>query len=370
MRKTRLYYTLMAILMGIIIGAIFLAILGFSPLEAYKTLILGSLGSPKYISWTIVEAVPIILTGISVAFAYNTGVFNIGAEGQYIVGSIGAITAAVVLDLPPIIHPIVCLLAGVLMGVIWGGLVGLFKAKRGVNEVISSIMLNWIGFYLSNYMLTLPFLRKPDSNYSYNVPQSASIRILDQWKRSDAGIEVLKENDFLRDILNPPVHMGIFIAIIVAFLVVFLLRRTTLGYQLKAVGFNKDAAEYGGISISKNTILAMAISGGIAGLAGAVQVLGVSHNIGILAGQQGYGFNGIAVALIAGISPLACIPAGILFAALTYGGGKLNSRMGLPSEIISILIGLIVLFVAMPKLMDLIRGIFDRKKTKEGETNG
>lgn len=360
----------MSVFLGIVVGAIFLLVLGFNPLEAYKTLILGALGRPKYISWTIVEAVPIILTGIAVAFAFQTGVFNIGAEGQYIVGSLGATMAAVALDLPPIIHPIVSLLAGAAMGALWGGLVGFFKAKRGVNEVISSIMLNWIGFYLSNYMLTFAFLRKPDSNYSYDIADTASIRILDQWKRSEEGLAFLKDNPLLRDVLNPPLHWGILLAILIALLAVFILKKTSLGYQLKAVGFNRDAAEYGGIDISKNIILAMAISGGIAGLAGAVQVLGVSQRIGILAAQQGYGFNGIAVALIAGNSPLAAIPAGLLFATLTYGGGKLNSRMDLPSEIISILIGLIVLFVAMPKLMDMIKHFFAKRKGEGGENNG
>lgn len=358
----------MSILLGFIVGAIILAIIGISPLEAYKVLILGAFGRPKYIAWTIVEAVPIILTGIAVAFAFNTGVFNIGVEGQYIVGSIGAVIAGVVLNLPPVIHGIVALLCGLLCGAIWGGLVGLFKAKRGVNEVITSIMLNWVAFYLSNYLLSKPFLRKPDSNYSFDIQNSASIRILGNWKVSEAGREYLMNHDFIREILNPPVHWGIFLAIIIAIIAWFILKKTTLGFELKAVGFNRDAAEYGGIDISKNIITSMALSGAFSGLAGAVMVLGVSQNIGILAGQQGYGFNGIAVALIAGSSPIACIPSGILFAALNYGGGKLNSQLDTPSEIINIVIGIIVLFIAMPKLMDLIRNIIKSPKSnRKGE---
>ncbi|MDD7362802.1 MAG: ABC transporter permease [Peptoniphilus sp.] len=362
--KRMLYYTVMSVFLGLVVGAIILLIVGVNPLEAYKVMILGAFGKPKYISWTIVEAVPIILTGIAVAFAFQTGIFNIGAEGQFIVGSLGAVIVGVAVDMPPVIHAIVALLAGIVCGGVWGALVGVFKAKRGVNEVISSIMLNWIAFYFSNYMLTKSFLRKPDSNYSFNIQPSASIRFLGEWKRSEAGRAILKENDFLRGILNPPVHWGILIAIVVAILVWFILKKTTLGYELKAVGFNRFAAEYGGIDIKKNTVISMAISGAMAGLAGAVQVLGVAGNIGLLATQQGYGFNGIAVSLIAANHPIACIPSGILFAALTYGGGKLNSALHTPSEIINIVIGIIVLFIAMPQFMELIRKKFSFNKSK------
>ena len=168
--------------------------------------------------------------------------------------------------------------------------------------------------------------------------------------------------------MNPPVHWGILLAIVVAIAVWFILKKTSLGYELKAVGYNKFAAEYGGINISKNVMISMAVSGAIAGLAGAVQVLGVQGNIGLLAAQQGYGFNGIAVSLIAANHPIACIPAGILFAALSYGGGKLNSAMKTPSEIINIVIGIIVLFIAMPRFMDWIRNKFAAKKQGGGET--
>lgn len=365
--KRKLYYTMMSIVLGLIVGAVILLIVGVNPLEAYKVMILGAFGKPKAISWTVVEAVPIILTGIAVAFAFQTGIFNIGAEGQFIVGSLGAAIVGVTINLPPVIHGIVALLAGIVCGMIWGGIVGALKARRGVNEVISSIMLNWIAFYFSNYMLTQSFLRKPDSNYSFDVQPSASIRFLGEWKRSEAGRAVLRENDLLRGLLNPPVHWGILLAVIVAVVVWFVLKKTTLGYQLKAVGFNRFAAEYGGIDIKRNTIISMAISGAMAGLAGAVQVLGVSENIGLLAAQQGYGFNGIAVSLIAANHPIACIPSGILFAALSYGGGKLNSALNTPSEIINIVIGIIVLFIAMPQFMEWIRAKFKANKIEGGE---
>ncbi len=363
--KKRLLMTFLAILGGVVVGAIILGAIGKNPLEAYKVILVGALGSPKNVTWTVVQAVPIILTGIGVAFAFNTGLFNIGAEGQYIIGSLGAVIAGIFLPLPPGIHGLVALLIGGLCGAIWGGLVGLIKAKFGVNEVITSIMLNWIGYYFSNWILEFSFLRKPASDNSFNIAKSASIRILGAWKTSGAGRAFLKQNHFLRDILNPPVHWGILVAIIAAIAAWYILHKTTLGYQLKAVGFNKDAAEYGGINIQKNVVRAMAISGFFAGLAGATTVLGVAHNVGVLHAQQGYGFNGIAVALIAANSPLACIPAGLLFSGLNYGGGKLNSMLHTPSEVVKIVIGVIVLFVAMPRFFEILAGFFKGRHPKQ-----
>ncbi len=369
MKKTnKLLLTLISVLLGLIIGAIVLALTGVNPIEAYKVIILGAVGQPKYIAWTITRAVPIILTGISVAFAFRTGLFNIGAEGQFVVGTIGAVIGGILFDLPPVLHAIAAILMGVLFGAVWGGLVGLFKAKFKVNEVISSIMLNWIALYLNNYVLTFASIRMPEADNSYSIAKSASIKILGNWKGTDAGIEFIRNNKLLGGFLSAPVNWGIVIAIVVAFVAYYILKNTTLGYQLKAVGFNRDAAEYGGIDIKKNIITAMMISGAIAGLAGATQVLGVTENISILAGQQNFGFDGIAVALIAGNAPLACILSGLFFAGLKYGGTKLN-LINTPSEIVNIIIGIIVLFVAMPMLIDMIRNgigkIFKKDIPKE-----
>lgn len=351
-KNKRFIYTIISIVLGILIGSVILMANHINPIEAYKVVFFGAIGKPKYISWTIVQAVPIVLTGISVAFAFQTGLFNIGAEGQYIVGTIGALVTGLLLPLPPVIHPIVCLLCGALLGAVWGGIVGYFKAKFKVNEVISSIMLNWIAFYFSNYILSFSAIKPINSDNSYNILPTASIRILNNWKTSDAGIEFLSQHKILKEILNPPVHFGIFIAIIVAIVIWYILKRTTLGYQLKAVGFNADAAEYGGINIGKNIVTSMGISGLISGLAGAITVLAVSENISMMSAQQGYGFSGMAVALIAGNSPIGCIPAGLLYAGLTYGGGKLTT-IGANTEIIKIIIGVIILFIAMPKLLDV-----------------
>lgn len=363
MKRNRFLYTVLAIILGILIGSIILLVSGTNPIEAYKVIFFGAFGKPKYISWTIVKAVPLIFTGLSVAFAFNTGLFNIGAEGQYIVGSIGALVVGLLVDLPPVLHGLVALLAGALCGYIWGAIVGILKAKFEVNEVISSIMMNWIGFYLSNYLLSFPILRNIESDNSYSIKNTASIKILGAWKTSEAGRAVLANNKFIRDILNPPVNFGIIIAIVAALVIWYVLKKTTLGYELRAVGFNDKAAEYGGISINKSIVTSMGIAGILAGLAGAITVLGVSGNIGIMAGQEGYGFDGMAVALIAGNNPLGTIPAALLYAGLTYGGGKLTT-IGTYSEVVKIIVGIMILFIAMPKLLDMIR-FFSNKWSKK-----
>ena len=366
MKRNRFLYTILAIVLGILIGSIILLLSGTNPVEAYKVIFLGAFGKPKYISWTIVKAVPLILTGLSVAFAFNTGLFNIGAEGQYIVGSIGALVVGLLLDLPPVIHGLVALLVGALCGYIWGALVGLLKAKFQVNEVISSIMMNWIAFYLSNYLLSFPLLRSIESDNSYPIKESASIKIAGAWKMSESGRAYLAQHKFLKDILNPPLNFGIIIAILAAIVVWYILKKTTLGYELRAVGFNEKAAEYGGIDINRSIVKSMGIAGILAGLAGAITVLGVSGDIGIMAAQEGYGFDGMAVALIAGNNPLGTIPAALLYAGLTYGGGKLTT-IGTYSEVVNIIIGIMILFIAMPKLLDMIKFFFTKWSKKDGK---
>lgn len=366
MKRNRFLYTVLAIVLGILMGSIILILSGTNPVEAYKVIFLGAFGKPKYISWTIVKAVPLILTGLSVAFAFNTGLFNIGAEGQYIVGSIGALVVGLLLDLPPVIHGLLALLVGALCGYIWGALVGILKAKFQVNEVISSIMMNWIAFYLSNYLLSFPIIRNIESDNSYAIKQSASIKIAGVWKMSKEGRAYLAQHKFLKDILNPPLNFGIVIAIIAAIVVWYILKKTTLGYELRAVGFNEKAAEYGGININKSIVKSMGIAGILAGLAGAITVLGVSGDIGIMAAQEGYGFDGMAVALIAGNNPLGTIPAAFLYAGLIYGGGKLTT-IGTYSEVVNIIIGIMILFIAMPKLLDMIKFFFTKWSKKDNK---
>ena len=336
-------FSIISIVLGLLVGAIALLIAGQNPIEAYSAMIEGTLGKPKYIAWVIIKSTPLILTGLSIAFAFKTGLFNIGAEGQFIIGSLAATLAGVTLDLPAIIHVPLTLLVGAL----WGGIVGFLKSKFGINEVIAAIMFNWIAFYFSNFMVRNSILTQPNSETSISINESASIKI-----------------DWLKDLVGPAtrVNWGIVISIILVLVIAFILFKTTLGFELRGVGFNKFGAEYAGVNVDSSILKSMAIAGGLAGLAGAIQVSGVSQNISVLAVSEGYGFDGIAVALIANSNPIGTIFAGLLFGIFKYGGSKMQSAVGAPSEVVSIVIGSIVYFIA---LSSAIRLLFLKLRSKK-----
>ena len=341
-------FSLVSIVLGLLVGAIALLIAGFNPIEAYSAMLVGIFGKPKFIAWTIIRSTPLILTGLSIAFAYKTGLFNIGAEGQFIIGALVATLVGAGIELPAIIHIPLTLLIAALAGAIWGGIAGWLKSKFGINEVIATIMLNWIAFYLSNYMIRTTWLAQPNSEASVSIHESASIGI-----------------DWLKGLVGPAtsVNWGIVISIAVVLIIAFILFKTTLGFELRAVGNNKFGAEYGGINVNKSVLQSMAIAGLIAGLAGAIQVMGVSHNITILAAQEGYGFDGIAVALIANSNPIGVIFSGLLFGAFKYGGTKMQA-IGAPSEVVSIVVGSIVYFIA---LSSVLRALFIKMMAKRNK---
>ena len=343
-------FSFLSILLGLIVGAVVLVISGNDPLTAYGAMIEGIIGKPKYVAWTIIKATPYILTGLSIAFAFKTGLFNIGAEGQFIIGALTATILGYALHLPAIIHiPLTMIVAG-LAGGLWGAIAGFLKAKFGINEVIATIMLNWIAFYTSNLMVSNSFLSIPNSEASVSINDSASISI-----------------NWMKGLVGPAtsVNWGIIISIVLVFVIWFVLTKTTLGFELRAVGHNKDAAEYAGIDVRKSILKSMAIAGMLAGIAGAIQVMGVTHNITVLAAQEGYGFDGIAVALIANSNPIGVIFSGLLFGAFKYGGIKMQS-VGAPSEVINIVIGSIVYFIALSNGLRMLYLKMKQKKAKGG----
>lgn len=343
-------FSLLSILLGLLVGAVVLVISGNSPITAYGAMIEGIIGKPKYIAWTIIKATPYILTGLSIAFAFKTGLFNIGAEGQFIIGSLVATLVGYGINLPAIIHiPLTIILAGIAGG-LWGAIAGFLKSKFGINEVIATIMLNWIAFYLSNFTVSNSFISVENSESSVSIQESASISI-----------------DWMKGIVGPAtaVNWGIIISIILVFVIWFILTKTTLGFELRAVGHNKDAAEYAGIDVGKSILKSMAIAGLLAGVAGAIQVMGVTHNVTVLAAQEGYGFDGIAVALIANSNPIGVIFSGLLFGAFKYGGVKMQS-VGAPSEVINIVIGSIVFFIALSNGLRMLYVKMKEKKAKGG----
>lgn len=353
---------IISVIVGFAVGAAVLLAAGYNPIDAYAAMFRGMFRKPKYVSQIIINAIPIILTGLSVAFAYKTGLFNIGAEGQYIIGTVTAAILGRYILLPAGIHPIFVLLMAFLMGGLFGALAGWLKAKFGVHEVISTIMLNWIALYFNNFVLTLPGVKKPGAQASYEIADSAKLLFLGAWKKSKEGKAFIKQNAFWGDFLRTDVHWGILAAVVVVVLAWYYLNHTTKGFELRAVGANSFAAEFAGIDVKKNIIAAMFISGGIAALAGAIQILGTNpYRISVLPLQEGYGWDGISVSLIANNNPLGCLLSGLLFSGLKYGGGAIQSDIGAPSEIINIMIGSIVFCVALVSIYPMIAEKLKRK---------
>lgn len=358
--------SILAIALGFVVAACVLAAAGFNPLASFSAMFQGMLGKPKYISNVIIKATPIILTGVAVAFAFKVGLFNIGAEGQYILGTVCATMVGVLCNFPPIIQIPLVLLAGILGGVLSGWFIGLLKAKFGINEVITSIMLNWISLYLCNFVVNLPRFHRPESTGTYPVNPSSFTMVLPDWKTSAQGMATLKKTPWLYEVMvKTDVNIGILFAIICAILIAVLLHKTKVGYEMRAVGLNRDAAQFAGIHVDKNIILCMAISGGLCGLAGALSITGTSpHAISTLAAFENNGFNGLSVAFIAGCSPIGCIFAGLLFSGLLYGGQSVQQVMGIPSDIINIMIGAIVFLTALACIVPRIAKRLEAKGKK------
>lgn len=355
--------TLIAILFGFLVAAIVLALTGYSPVASFRALFSGIFARPKYISNMVIKATPVILTGLSFAFAFKTGLFDIGAEGQYIAGTIASVCVGILLNLNPVLQIPIVVLSGVAAGALFGGIVGYLKAKFGIHEVITSIMLNWIALYLSNYIVNQPRFHQPNSTGTYAVNSNSFTMLLPNWKTSDAGMAALRPHKWLYEVmLKTDVNFGFLIAVVIAIVISLLLYRSTKGYELRSVGYNREAAEFAGINVNRNITESMLIAGALAGLAGALAITGTSpHKLTQLAAFENNGFNGMSVALIAGSSPIGCIFAGLLFGGLLYGGQSVQNDVGAPTEIINIMIGIIVFFVALVKIVPAFADRLERK---------
>ncbi|MBE9916990.1 ABC transporter permease [Paenibacillus donghaensis] len=340
---------LVAIILGLIVGAVIMLIGGYDPLLAYSSLFSTVFGNAYDFGETIREITPLIMTGLAVAFAFRAGLFNIGAEGQYIVGMTAASVVGIkITGLPIVVHALVALIAGGLAGGIWAGITGYLKAKRGVNEVIISIMLNWTGLYLSNYVVR-NFLLIKGQQRSEDIKDTASISM--GWLSSMFD--------------NARMHWGTVIAILAAVFFFIYMWKSKQGYELRAVGHNGDAARYAGMNVKKNIVKAMFISGVFAGLGGAFQVLGVFHYQAIFTGSPGVGFDGIAVALIGMNHPFGILLSASLFGMLTYGSAGMSFGADVPPEIIRIVIGSIIFFIAAQGIVRWVIKPFYLKRKKE-----
>ena len=332
----------LAVLTALIIGVIIIMLTGSSfgdAMTAYWALLQGSVGSLKAISETLTAATPLILAGLSVAIAFRAGLFNIGTEGQLLMGGMFAVWAGFTfVGLPFYIHLPLALLAGVVGGAIWGFIPGFLKAKTGAHEVITTIMLNYIALRLVDFLLKTEIFQREGRNdpVSKTVEASAQLPLLLGW-------------------INPGlrVHLGLFVALAAAAFIHWLLFRTTTGFEFRAVGANPKAAQYAGMSITKTYVLVMVIGGALAGLAGAGQVLGVLDRA-TPGFSSGLGFDAIAVALLGRSNPWGVVAAAVLFGGLSAGGQQMQVSADVGIDLISVIQALIIIFVAAPALISAI----------------
>ncbi len=322
-----------ATLAALAIGAVMLVMMGANPLQGYAALLDGAFGSTNALADTLVKATPLLLVGLGICIAFRGGVINIGGEGQMILGALaGTVVGLVLPDAPGLLVVPLALLAGLCAGAVWGGIPGYLKARFNVNEILSTIMMNVIAVQLMNFLLRDTLI---------DTAQTGAARI-PQTVRLAAAFDLPR-------LVPTRLHLGTLIAVLLAFAVYFLLWRTTLGYRIRAVGLNQHASRYAGIQVDRYMVLALLLSGAMAGLAGVIQVYGVNHRMvtdGTAAGFTGSaGFNGIVAALFGQLHPLGTIPASFLFGALLVGANKLQRVTQVPAALITALNGLVVVFV-------------------------
>lgn len=301
---------------------------------AYAALLNGAIGSPAALAATSAAAAPLICAGLAVGLAFRAGLFNIGAQGQAILASMAAAYVGFAWPLPPVIHLVVAVCAGLIAGGLWGGIVGWLKARTGAHEVIVTIMMNYIAAGLLAWALTTTVFRRPgrDDPISPEVPASAAFPQL--WGQ---------------------LHLGFFVALAAAFAVAWLLERSTIGFAIRAVGANSSAAGTAGMNVGATTIITMVVAGALAGLAGVQAALGPSVNgvpVPLTEGLVGtIGFDAITVALLGRSRPLGIVLAGLLFGGLSAGGLAMQSVAQTPLTLTLVLQALVVLFVAAPQLV-------------------
>jgi simple sugar transport system permease protein len=344
---------LLAVIAALIIGGLIMLATGVSPqsiVQSYLALFTGSFGSVYALSETLTSATPLILAALGLALGFKAGLFNIGAEGQMILGGVGAVIVGFSFPgLPIYLHLPLALLAGAVGGAAWASIAGWLRAVTGAHEVILTIMLNLIAQRLLTYLLRNPPIQNPERSdpISKSVLESARLPELLGW-------------------LDPNLRLdaGIFVAVAAMFLVYWLLYRTTLGFEFRASGANPDAARYAGMRAGTIIVVAMALAGALAGLAGANQVLGV---IGRVSPNftGGIGFDAIAVALLGRSHPVGVFVSGLLFGALQAGGRQMQVSAGVSLDLIAVIQALIIIFIAAPVLFRMALPWFFRAKAKQ-----
>lgn len=336
--------SLVAVVLGLMAGALLMYATGNNPVDGYRYLFRGGLMNVQRVGNTLTMAIALIFTGLSVAFAFKTGLFNIGAAGQMLMGGLAATAIGLTYSWPRPILLTVMMIAAMLAGGLWAAFPGFLKAKFNVHEVVATIMMNWIAYWTVYYVIPGYFKGAFLETESRRLPAVASLRA-----------------PWLTRLFNGSyINTGIFIAILAVIAVAFILERTTLGYELKAVGYNRHAAEAAGINVNSRIVLAMAISGALAGLAGGTFYAGYTSTmqIGILPSQ---GFDGIAVALLGSSTPMGVLGAAMFFGVLHTGKGFMSAMTRIPPEIADTIIATIIYFAATGVLVERSWDSFMRK---------
>ncbi len=338
---------IISVILALLVGAIIIACLGKNPIQGYGAMLQGSLGDAGKIGKTLERACPLIFTGLAAVFAYKCGVFNLGGEGQFIMGGCATATVVLGLNLTGPMGLLLGIIAGIVVGGIWALIPGIMKITRGLNELITTIMLNYVAMYFMEYIFKNVF--------------------------SDQGLPktlAMPKSTHLIDVGSA--HVGVIIAILLGIFLWYVIFRTSFGFKIRAVGMSPTASKVNGFPVRALVLLAFVISGAIAGMGGAVELLGKTPFRLADGFGSGFGFDGVAIALIAQLNPIAAIVVALLFGILSTGGTMMQSVIGVPTAIVDIVRGLIIIFaiagmamVKLPKVKTFLSNLGSKNKKAE-----
>jgi len=346
-RWVRIATPFVSVLIAVLIGSLVILASGEDPIAAFSAMFTGAFGGPRQIGETLLRATPLIFTGLAVAYGFRSGLFNIGAEGQLFLGGMAAAFVGIkVAGLPWAIAIPAILISAFLAGAAWAFIPALMKARIGAHEVITTMMFSFIGRYLVSWIITGPFKAEGQ------IPQTPELPIMSRLPRVSEVFTFIPQNR---------AHFGIILGVIAAVVVWWILKYTVLGFEARAVGFNPSASETGGVSVAATTIKSLCFSGALAGLAGATEVMGVHYRL-FDQFSSGFGFTGIAVALLAKNNPLGVIGAAILFGALSAGAGTMQLEAGVSQKVIAIIQGTIIFLVGAETIVSWTVSRFRRTK--------
>ncbi len=343
----------LAVVTALMIGAVVMLIFGDDPLRAYTGLFAGAFEWGRPISTTIRKMTPLILTGLSVAVAFKAGLFNIGASGQFIMGTVASVAVGIHFEgLPSFLHVPLALLAGIAGGMVWGAIPGILKVTTGAHEVIITIMLNYIAANFAGWTV-----------YAGGTQGQTPGPLWDPTAGPVSETPDVLLSAQLPWLVAPPyrIHLGVVLALLAALLMWWLIYKTIIGFEIRTVGLNAKAARYAGMRVSQRIVLAMALAGALAGLAGAIETLGLNHKFAPEFGGA-VGFDGITVALLGQTHPLGVVLAAFMLGALDAGAARMQFDSGVAADIIQIIQALVLIFVAAPTI---IRSIYRLREPED-----